>query len=192
MKGVVAFIKDQIISAKDDEQSKLRYETAKTVYQAQASDITASGVSVTSPISGYIKNRMVSQGEYVSVGQPIATVSQNKRLQLRAEVSENHYKTLKNISSANFKAAYDDVVYKLSDLNGRLLSFGKASGQQSFYIPVTFEFDNVGDIIPGSFTEVFLLSSPQENVLSIPVSSVTEEQGLHFVYLQLDEEGYKR
>lgn len=187
-----SLIKDQIISAKEYDQAKLRYETSKTVYQAQASNITAGGVSVTSPISGYIKNRMVSQGEYVSVGQPIATVSQNKRLQLRAEVSENHYKTLKSISSANFRPAYDDVVYKLSDLNGRLLSFGKASGQQSFYIPVTFEFDNVGDIIPGSFTEVFLLSSPQENVISIPVSSVTEEQGLYFVYLQLDEEGYKR
>jgi RND family efflux transporter MFP subunit len=187
-----SLIKDQIISAKDYEQAKLRYETAEAVYQAQAPNTTANGVNVTSPISGYIKNRMVGQGEYVSVGQPIATVSQNKRLQLRAEVSENHYKTLKNISSANFKPAYDNVVYKLSDLNGRLLSFGKASGQQSFYIPVTFEFDNIGDIIPGSFTEVFLLSSPQENVLSIPESSVTEEQGLHFVYLQLDEEGYKK
>ena len=185
-------VKDQIISAKDFEQSKLRYETAKTAYEAQASNITASGISVTSPISGYIKNRLVAQGEYVSVGQPIATVSQNKRLQLRAEVSENNFKMLKTISSANFKPAYDNVVYKLSDLNGRLLSYGKSSGEQTFYIPVTFEFDNIGDIIPGAFTEVYLLSSPQENIISVPVSSVTEEQGLNFVYLRLDEEGYKK
>ncbi|MDR0394050.1 MAG: efflux RND transporter periplasmic adaptor subunit, partial [Tannerella sp.] len=156
-----SLIKDRIISAKDYEQAKLRYETAQTAYQAQASHITANGVSVTSPIGGYLKNRMVSQGAYVTVGQPIATVSQNKRLQLRAEVSENHYKMLKNINSAHFRPAYDQVVYKLSELNGRLLSFGKASDRQSFYIPVTFEFDNIGDIIPGSFTEVFLLSSPQ-------------------------------
>ena len=185
-------VKDQIISAKDFEQSKLRYETAKTAYEAQASNITASGISVTSPISGYIKNRLVAQGEYVSVGQPIATVAQNKRLQLRAEVSENNFKMLKTISSANFKPAYDNVVYKLSDLNGRLLSYGKSSGEQTFYIPVTFEFDNIGDIIPGAFTEVYLLSSPQENIISVPVSSVTEEQGLNFVYLRLDEEGYKK
>ncbi len=185
-------VKDQIISAKEFEQVKLRYETARTAYEAQASNITASGVSVTSPISGYIKNRLVAQGEYVSVGQPIATVSQNKRLQLRAEVSENNFKMLKSISSANFKPAYDNIVYKLSDLNGRLLSYGKSSGDQTFYIPVTFEFDNIGDIIPGAFTEVYLLSSPQENIISVPVSSVTEEQGLNFVYLRLDEEGYKK
>lgn len=185
-------IKDNIISAKEYEQVKLRYETAKTVYEAQSSNITTGGIRVTSPISGYLKNRLVSQGEYVSVGQPIATVSQNKRLQLKAEVSENYFSSLRNISSANFRMAYDKVIYKLSEMNGRLLSFGRASDGQSFYIPVTFEFDNVGDIIPGSFAEVYLLSSPQENIISVPVSALTEEQGLHFVYLQLDEEGYMR
>ena len=185
-------IKDNIISAKEYEQIRLRYETAKTAYEAQAANITSSGVRITSPISGFIKNRLVSQGDYVSVGQPIATVSQNKRLQLRAEVSENYYKSLKNIGGANFLTSYDNEVYKLSDLNGRLLSFGKASGGQSFYIPVTFEFDNIGDIIPGSFVSVYLLSNPLENVISVPVSALTEEQGLNFVYLQLDEEGYKK
>ncbi|MDR1555644.1 MAG: efflux RND transporter periplasmic adaptor subunit [Tannerellaceae bacterium] len=185
-------VKDNIISAKEYEQTRLRYETARTAYEAQASDITASGVQVTSPIRGYIKNRLVSQGDYVAVGQAIATVSQNKRLQLRAEVSENYFKSIRNISSAHFKMAYDNTLYKLSDLNGRLLSFGKASDGQSFYIPVTFEFDNIGDIIPGSFTEVYLLSAAQNDVLSVPVSALTEEQGLYFVYLQWDEEEYRK
>ena len=183
---------DQIISAKEFEQVRLRYETAKTAYEAQASNVTASGVSVTSPIYGYIKNRLVSQGDYVSVGQPIATVSQNKRLQLRAEVSENYFKALKSIVSANFQTSYDNEVYKISELIGRLLSFGKVSGGQSFYIPVTFEFDNIGEIIPGTFVSVYLLSNQQNKVISVPVSALTEEQGLNFVYLQLDEDGYKK
>ena len=187
-----SLVKDKITSDKEFEQVKLRYETAKTTYEAQASDITTGGVNVTSPISGFIKNRLVAQGEYVSVGQPIVTVSKNKKLQLKAEVSENNFKMLKNIRSANFKPAYDDKLYQLSDLNGRLLSYGKTSGEQTFYIPVTFEFDNIGDIIPGAFAEVYLLSNPQENVISVPVASVTEEQGLYFVYLQLDEEGYMK
>jgi multidrug efflux pump subunit AcrA (membrane-fusion protein) len=70
--------------------------------------------------------------------------------------------------------------------------YGKASGENGYYVPVTFEFDNKGDVIPGSFVEVFLLSSPMENVLSLPHSALTEEQGSFFVYLQLDEEGYKK
>ncbi len=185
-------VKDQIISEKDFEQARLFYENAKTAYEAQASNYNAGGVSVTSPLGGYVKNLFVSQGDFVSVGQPIAMVSQNRRLQLRAEVPETHFKNIPSIQGANFKMAYDDRLYRLSDLNGRLLSFGKASDGQSFFIPVTFEFDNVGDIIPGSFAEVYLLSVPHENVISVPVSAITEEQGLYFLYIQLDEEGYKK
>ena len=29
-------------------------------------------------------------------------------------------------------------------------------------------------------------------MLALPVTALTEEQGLYFVYLQLDEEGYKK
>jgi membrane fusion protein, heavy metal efflux system len=192
MKRADELVDDKIISAKDYEQIKMRYETAKTTYQAQSANTSLNGVKIKSPISGYIKNRLVAQGEYVSVGQTIATISQNQKLQLKAEVSEKNYKLLKNIVNANFKTAYDDVLYKLSDLNGRLLSYGRTSGQQSFYIPVTFEFDNIGDIIPGSFTEIYLMANPQKNVLTIPVSSLTEEQGLYFVYTQIEEEIFKK
>lgn len=45
-------VKDQIISTKEFEQARLRYETAKTTYNAQASNMTAQGVRVTSPING--------------------------------------------------------------------------------------------------------------------------------------------
>lgn len=185
-------IGDRIISQRDFEQAKLRYETAKNTYEAQSANVTADGIKVTTPMSGYIKTRFVNQGDYVSVGQPIAAVSQNRKLQLRAEVPEKYFSMLNGISGANFKMAYSDVLYKLEDLNGRLLSSGKVSGQQSFYVPVTFEFDNVGDIVAGSFTEVWLLGVPQDNVLSVPVSALTEEQGLYFVYLKTAPEDYRK
>jgi len=126
----------------------------------------------------------------VSVGQPIATISQNRKLQLRAEVSEMHFSDIFSINDANFKMAYDNRLYKLSELNGKLLSHGKASEGESFYIPITFEFDYTGNIIPGSFAEIFLLSTPQLNVMSTPVSAITEEQGLYFVYIKTDDEHY--
>ncbi len=181
-------IADRIISEKEFEQVRLSYETAKEAYQGQSANITAGGVRVTSPLTGYVKNRLVAQGDYVTVGQPIATVAQNRRLQLKADVSERYFNQLKNITGANFKTSYDDTVYELSKMNGRLLSYGKASDNSSFYIPVTFEFDNVGDIIPGSFAEVYLLASQRNDVISVPLTALTEEQGLHFVYIQIEPE----
>lgn len=189
-KRAEGLVKDKIISEKEFEQSRLKYENARTAYEAQATNVTASGVKVTTPISGYIKNRLVNQGEFVSVGQPIATVSKNRRLQLRADVSENYFNELGKIRNANFVVSYNNKAYRLAELNGCLLSFGKAADETSFYIPVTFEFDNIGDFIPGSYVEVYLLATPQNNVISIPVSALTEEQGIYFVYLQIGEEEF--
>lgn len=183
---------DKIVSAKDFEQARLNYENAKVAYEAVAGKQTANGVSVVSPMNGYLKNLQVKEGDYVAVGQPLATISQNSRLVLRAEVSEKYYQYLPAVQSANFRTPYDDKVYKLSDLHGRMLSFGKASDANSFYIPVTFEFDNKGAIIPGSFVEIYLLTSPMEEVLSVPVSSLIEEQDVYSVFIRLDEEGYQK
>ena len=183
---------DKIVSAKDFEQARLNYENAKVAYEAVAGKQTANGVSVVSPMNGYLKNLQVKEGDYVAVGQPLATISQNSRLVLRAEVSEKYYQYLPAVQSANFRTPYDDKVYKLSDLHGRMLSFGKASDANSFYIPVTFAFDNKGAVIPGSFVEIYLLTSPMEEVLSVPVSSLIEEQGVYSVFIRLDEEGYQK
>ena len=185
-------VKDQILSAKEYEQIRLIYKTAKLNYEAQASNYSVNGVRVTSSLSGFIKNIYVGQGDFVTVGQPIATISQNKRLQLRAEVSETYFSSISTVNDANFKMAYDNRLYKLSELNGKLLSHGKASEGESFFIPITFEFDNIGNIIPGSFAEIFLLSTPQLDIISVPVSAITEEQGLYFVYIKVDDEHYRK
>ena len=187
-----ALVKDKIISQKEFESTKLEFENAKTAYNAVSNNKTAKGVSVNAPINGHMKNILVKEGEYITVGQPLATVSQNQRLVLRAEVSQRYYNAMQSVKSANFKTPYDNKVYSLEDLNGRLLSFGKTSNENSFFIPVSFEFDNKGEVIPGSFVEVYLISAPIENTLSIPVSALTNEMGIHYVYVQIDEEGYRK
>ena len=73
-----SLVKDQIISEKEFEQNRLIYETDKINYEAQASNYSSSGIGVTSSLSGFIKNLYVNQGDYVSVGQPIASISQNR------------------------------------------------------------------------------------------------------------------
>lgn len=61
----------------------------------------------------------------MTVGQPVATISKNRRLQLRADVSENYFNELKKIRGANFMVSYNNKVYRLEDLHGRLLSLAK-------------------------------------------------------------------
>lgn len=185
-------VESQIVSQKEFNAIKETYENARIAYEALSKNQTKNGVSVTSPMGGYIKNLLVKEGDYVSVGQPLATVTQNNRLFLRADVSERYYKYLNGITSANFKTPYDNHLYELEALNGKLLSYGKSAGSGSFYVPVTFSFDNKGDIIPGSFVEIYLLSKQMDDAIAIPVEALTEEQGLYFIYIQKCEESYRK
>ncbi len=187
-----ALVADRIVSAKEFEQAKLNYANAKAAYEAVADKQTAKGVAVVAPLNGYLKNIQVKEGDYVSVGQPLATIAQSNRLMLRADVAERYYSSLPMVQSAHFKTPYDEQVYRLADLKGRLLSYGRASGGDAFFVPVTFEFDNKGAILPGSFVEVYLLTRPLEQVISVPVESLIEEQGLYSVYVRLDADCYRK
>lgn len=187
-----ALIVDRLISQKEYNEIKLAYSNAKIAYDAIAGGGQGKGATVSSPIGGYIKSILVSEGQFVNVGEPLMVVTQNNKLQLRADVSERYYKDLQTISSANFRTPYDNTLYKLSDMNGQLLSYGKSASSNEHYIPVNFQFNNIGNILPGAYVEVFLLSGQKENVISVPQSALTDELGNYFVYTKLCEEEYER
>lgn len=185
-------VRDKIVSEKEFNAIKENYETARIAYEAVSQNRSKHGVVIKSTINGYVKSCYVKAGDYVSVGQPLMSITQNRNLYLKADVSERYYSTLGTITSAKFKTSYSDVVYDIKRLNGHLLAYGKSSGDKSSYIPVTFEFNNCSGIIPGSFAEVFLVAGEKQHVISLPATAIIEEQGLNFVYLQMDETCYKK
>lgn len=182
----------QIISQKEYNRIKAEYEKARLAYAGIEKRLTAKGVNITAPISGFVKDCLVRTGDYVTVGQQLATVTQNQHLYLRVDVPARYQAQLSNISSANFRVISDGSFYELSQLQGRLVSYGKASGENPYFIPVVFEFNNVGTLFAGAVTEVFLLTHEVPQALVLPVSAITEEQGLYYVYTQLDEDCYHK
>lgn len=185
-----ALLPNQIVSQKEFAQAEQAYENARIAYEAVAKGHSNGGQAVIAPIAGFVKNILVNEGDYVQVGQPLLSITQNRRLQLRADVSEKYYGALSAVQSANFVTPYNNKVYELSELNGRLLSYGKSS--KGSYLPVTFEFDNRGEVVPGSFVEIYLLSTEMPGTLTLPRTALTEEQGSFFVYRQLDAECYEK
>lgn len=184
--------KDTLISMAAYNQAKLNFENARVAHNALINQSTSSGVSISSNTQGYIKNLLASDGEYVSVGQPIMTITKNKKIQLKADVSEQNAGILSQITSANFKTADSKQSYSIDELNGRLVSSGKQLDGSSFYIPVIFEFNNTGNFFTGSFVTVFLKTRPLENAITAPLSAIIEEQGLFFVYVKEREHIYKK
>jgi RND family efflux transporter MFP subunit len=135
----------------------------------------------------------VREGDYVEAGTTLATVSANRRLMLRVEVPERFFERLRGVRTARFRTAYDGRVYRLEELGGRLLSYGRSAGTGSFYVPVTFEFENVGgSIVSGSYVEAWLLLEEGKAALSVPAEALVEEQGIFSVFVKTGAEEYAK
>ncbi len=185
-------VNDKIISEAAFLQAKNAFENAQTAFNAIAKNYSASGQSVRSPMNGFVKNILVNEGQYVEAGTPLAVVSKNKKLILQANVSQKYFSKLPTISSANFKPIGTEQVFDTKMLNGKIVSFGKSTNANSPFLPITFEIDNIGNLVSGSVAEVFLKSSAIPNALIIPVSALMEEQGNFYVYVQLGGESFQK
>lgn len=185
-------VKDKIISEKEFLQSKADFESTQAEYLSISKNYSSSGQSISSASGGFIKNILVTEGQFVESGAPLAIISKNERLLLQANVSQKYFGKLSSISSANFKSIEQNTIYSTEDLNGRLISFGKSASTNSPFIPITFEIDNSGNLIPGSVMEVYLKSTSIPNALLAPVSSLIEEQGVFYVYVQTGGESFQK
>ena len=185
-------IKDKIISEKDLAVAKAEYEAAKLTYTSMQRTRSAGGVAVTAPRGGYVKQCMVNGGDYVEAGQTLAVITQNKHLYLRAEIPERHFNELNKIRCAKFRTSYSNRLYDITDMGGHIQSYGRSAEVNNSYIPVIFEFNNTGDVVQGSYAEIYLITQDRPNVISLPLTALTEEQGIHFVYIQVDAEGYRK
>ena len=185
-------VKDKIISEKDFAVAKAEYEAAKLTYTSVQKTRSAGGVVVTAPRGGYVKQCLVAGGDYVEAGQPLAVITQNKHLYLRAEIPEREFKELNKIRCAKFRTSYSDRLYDITDMGGHIQSYGRSAEVNNSYIPVVFEFNNTGDVVQGSYAEIYLITQERENVLTLPLTALTEEQGVHYIYIQVDKEGYRK
>lgn len=185
-------VKDKIISEKDFQLAKAQYEATRLTYNSISRNRSAGGVLVTAPRGGYVKQNLVKEGDYVEAGQPLMVITQNQHLYLRAEVPERYWNELSQISCAKFRTSYSNKLYDITDMGGHVQSYGRSAETNNAYIPVIFEFNNTGDVVQGSFAEIYLITGKRSNVLTVPVTALTEEQGLHYLYIREDEDGYRK
>ena len=183
-------VEDKIVSTKEFLEIKANYETTKAIYDNLYKNFSNKGQRVSSSLNGYVKQLFVSNGEYVEAGQVLVSISKNKTLLLKADVQMKYASLLHNIATANFKTMNNNKTYSLSELNGKVLSYGKTANEGNFMLPVSFQIDNKADFIPGSFVEVFIKTKSDGSSMTIPSSAITEEQGNYYVYIQLTPETF--
>ncbi|GHT11447.1 cation efflux system protein [Bacteroidia bacterium] len=190
-KRAQGLIQEKIISEKDFLQIQSDYETAKAVYDNLYKNFSSGGQTVSAPFAGYIKQVLVENGQFVEEGSPLAVVSKNKSLILKADVSPKYAALLPYLSSATVRGM-DKITYSLEELNGKILSFGKSLNSDNYLIPVSLQIDNKAGFLSGGFVEVSLKTQSGNPVMTVPVSALTEDQGIFFVYVQLNPESFEK
>jgi cobalt-zinc-cadmium efflux system membrane fusion protein len=181
-----------VISERQFIESRTNYTADSIRFYNLAANTSEDGLKVDAPVSGYIHELNVSEGQFVDLGQNLATISSNKILLLRADVPQQYYYLLEDIVTANFRLAYSNRTYTVEELNGRLLAKGSSVAENDHYMPVYFEVENNGNLLEGAFAEFFLKTRQKDNIIVSPVSAILEEQGVHYLYIQVTGESFTK
>ncbi len=179
--------------------SERQFITTQSLFNADslrfftlAANTSERGLKVYAPVSGTIHELNVSEGQFIQTGQLLATISSNKRLLIRADLSQKSYDQLDEIETALFRPAYTDKVYSINELNGRLLATGSSVAENDHYLPIIFEVENDGTLLEGAFAEIYLKTFQKSDVLALPMTAIMEEQGNHYVYVQVTGESFTK
>jgi len=180
------------ISERQFIETRSKYITDSIRYFNIKKSYRSGGLKILAPISGHIHELKVSQGEFVETGQLIATVSSERLFLLKADVPQQYFHRIHNIVSANIKTAYDNKVWDVKEFKGRLLAIGSSVAENNQYLPVYFEAQNNGYLLEGAFAEFYLKTKTIKNCIIVPVEAVLEEQGKHYVYVQVSGEVFQK
>lgn len=187
-----ALASDRIVSESELRQAEAAFEIAKAVFENLKGNFDASGQSAKSPIEGFVTSVTVSNGQFVRAGDPIATVSRSRSLLVVAEIQPRYSACLKDICGATFKDMDSGRIWTLDELEGKVVSYGKSVSSDSPLIPVTFSVPNKGGFIPGSFLQTRIITRSETPAITLPTTSLIEEQGNYFVYRQLTPEYFEK
>ena len=181
---------DRLISQGEWLAAEQEYQRALAEWEPYRGN-SEGGTTLSAQIGGYITDLSVSEGDFVGVGTPIATVVGGGKKQLAVSVPQRYYSLLPTINDARFTTPVSEEQFTVSALGGSKKQSSTSVAAGSTLVEMLFEFP-AGNFPDGTFAEVTLLSAERGGVLTLPLSAITESQGLYYVYVQLDEECYMR
>lgn len=185
-------VKKQAISQKDFLEIQSRYRQDSIRYYQVANNISGNGLKITAPFTGFISKIHVHNGDFVNSGDEIITVIQKNLFLIEAYVNQSDYQYVNGIFDAHFKLPAGNQTVTLSELNGGVKAKNAFVSESSSRIPISFTISNKELIMPGMSLEAYLLTGNHENRLVAPLSSVIEEQGQYYVFLQLGGESFTK
>ena len=188
----VILAKDLIVSQEVLRDSYTTYITTKENFMSLKKIHSKSGIKVIVHNSSTITEVLVAENQFVSAGDPIARIQLNKPNLLKVEISKQNLNLISKITDANFIPEYTNDVLNVKTLKGSLIPSNIATLQNSAYIPVYFTLPLHKDVVANSYAEVFAIVGSKMDVISVPNESISENEGLYWIYVQTNGEQFEK
>jgi multidrug resistance efflux pump len=138
---------------------------------------------IDAPFHGVVSKKWVSEGEFVSIGSPIVTLVEPKRLYIRSTIDEVDVRNLKVGQKVNIRLdAYPDKVFPGLLKRISPIVIGAKQETRTFEIWTYFE-EKPPFIKPGMSADVEVITDHLQNVLSVPTTALVEREGKKMIYL---------
>lgn len=191
---------DDAVSDRRLENARNRFEAARAGYELlRESDAWTSRegdarLVIRAPVAGYLERIDFRPGQHIEAGQPMFVLVDPTRLMLSAHVPAAHAADLGSLTDAWFRVEGFDRSFRISELDGRLLSKGSIVDPQTRTLRVSFAFDNPGGALSvGLFADAHLETGSEEAVLAVPRGAVIDEaDGVHTIFVQRGGETFER
>ncbi len=136
--------------------------------------------SITSPLNGVLAKRLVSLGELVKAGQPVALVVVQNPLKLRGEVPERYAGLVLPGMPVSVRI---DSTGALAE--GKVSRVGPAVQASSRTFSVEAQIDNSsGALRPGVFAVANVVVGSDEEVIAVPDTAVSAVAGVTKVFVE--------
>ncbi|NUO83994.1 efflux RND transporter periplasmic adaptor subunit, partial [candidate division KSB1 bacterium] len=193
----------QAISQRRLDEAKLRFEAKRAGYDviAQQVDFGAekNGDNNTphfhlkAPIAGVIAEIHFHLGETVETGKKLFTISNPKRVWLKANIPLALLARVQAATGASFKVEGYEQEFRVDQLNGRLISVGSSVDEKSRTVPAIFELDNPENKLKiGMFAEVAVQTGDAEETLALPTSAIFDDNGTPVAYVHVEGEAFAK
>jgi RND family efflux transporter MFP subunit len=172
-----------------EELNRSRGETARLQAAADAAraqrDLARENLrrsEVRPPAAGVINTRTVETGQFVKLGNTLATLVDTSRLRLRFKVSEGESLRAKGGGEVTFRVG----ALGSRSFPARIYHVGELADPASRQVEVLAWVRNPGELKPGFFAEVTLAVESKKGALTVPEGAVqASEQG--FIAYTVDD-----
>ena len=173
---------DMVVSERELEAAEALYKQAEARYKSLNRSFGNGKVTLKAVKNGYIASLLVSNGDYVEPGTPIATVQCNGNYNIVAELPVRFAPQMRNIADVNIVLPTGEA-FSMNSAGGSVVAVGSAANGCNM-LPLTISAGAIDGVVPGSIVTLYITSVSDTKAVVVPRTALVEEMGNFFVFVQ--------